>query len=118
MRNDSGLEDVSAAQRPRNRNRPRRVGWITLSQPMDNDMSESLNRRQILQRGLIVGLPLILGACQRKMSGKWKPLSPDELDSPPMKPLAGGDHPRPHPQYEHEQSPISGIVPRRDWTDA
>ena len=82
-------------------------------------MSESLNRRQIIQRGLVVGLPLILGACQRKTAARWKPLSPDEIDGPPIKPLAGAEHPRSRtPRPELEQSPISGIIPRREWTNA
>lgn len=80
-------------------------------------MSEPLNRRQLIQRALIAGVPLLLTAagCQRRNAAKWKPLAPDEIDGPPIKPLAER-HARPRPQLE--QSPMSGIIPRREWTSA
>jgi len=78
---------------------------------MDNDMPESPNRRQIIQAGLAAGTGLILLGCQRKGT-TWKPMSPDEIEGPPLKPLAEA-HPR---SRTLEVSPTSGIVSRREWT--
>lgn len=78
-------------------------------------MPESPNRRQIIQAGLALGTGLLLVGCQRKGS-TWKPMSPDEIDGPPLKPLAGA-HPRTY-EAAPEVSPISGIIARREWTNA
>jgi hypothetical protein len=82
---------------------------------MDNDMSEPVNRRQILRGGLVLTAGMVLAACQRNRMGGWKPLPQSEIDGPPLKPLAGGDSPRPLP---NRSSIPSGVVPRRDWASA
>lgn len=80
-------------------------------------MADSLNRRTVIKAGLTATAGLILLGCQRK-SAAWKPMSPDEIDGPPLRPLAGGDRPRPLPNpRKYEESPVSGIIPRRDWTN-
>jgi hypothetical protein len=83
---------------------------------MDNDMPESPNRRQIIKAGLAMSMGAFLLGCQRKTAA-WKPLSPDQIDGPPLRPLAGTTHPRTI-EAAPEVSPMSGIVSRREWTNA
>lgn len=61
-----------------------------------------------------MGTGLILLGCQSKGS-TWKPMNPADLEERPRRPLADA-HPR--SPSTPEVSPISGIVSRRDWTNA
>jgi hypothetical protein len=81
---------------------------------MDSDMAESVNRRQVLRGGLVLGAGFVLAACQRNRVGGWKPLPQSEIDGPPIKPLSSGERPRPLPRNEA----AAGVVPRRDWASA
>jgi hypothetical protein len=81
---------------------------------MLNDMSEPVNRRQILRGGLVLGAGLLLTACQRNRMRGWKPLPQEEIEGPPLKPLAGGDRPRPLPRIDS----AAGVVSRREWASA
>lgn len=80
-------------------------------------MPESPNRRQFIQTGLVMSTGLLLLGCQRK-GAAWKPMSPDQIDGPPLRPLAGTTRPRTTtPTDDPEVSPISGIISRREWTN-
>lgn len=78
-------------------------------------MSEHLNRREIIRGGLVVGAGLLLAACQRNRAGGWKPLSPEEIEVRPRKPLAGGDGPRAKPDSNQL---ANGVIPRSQWASS
>jgi hypothetical protein len=73
-----------------------------------------LNRRELLRAGLVLGAGVVLAGCQNKAKA-WKPLTEEELNGPPRKPLASGTQPRHQPWTP---SGPSGVIPRREWTTA
>lgn len=78
-----------------------------------NDPMRDLNRREIINTGLLMGAGLLLTGCAKK--GRFVPMTEAEKNGPP--------HIEPSPSYARP-TPVptpagpDGIIPRREWTSA
>jgi hypothetical protein len=83
---------------------------------MELRMQGDLNRRELLRAGLIAGAGLVLAGCKAGAKRQsWKPLSDDELNGPPKRPIARGGRIR---QLPAQPAAPGGIIARREWTSA
>jgi hypothetical protein len=81
---------------------------------MDRPVNRLPNRREVLAGGLLLSAALLVPGCQGR--GRWKPLSRDQLDRPAAIPPE--HRRRPFPGVGAPVAPVSGMIPRREWTDA
>src|ERR1043165_3250624 len=83
---------------------------------MLRDMDFDLRRREMVGGSLVLGL-LALAGCQRQKQA-WTPLSESELTGPPPAPHPLAARPRPEQQARMAPTGPSGVISRREWTNA
>lgn len=79
-----------------------------------NDAMRSLNRREILGGGVLLGASLFLAGCNKGRK-KFVPLSEAEKDGPPHIDLPAER--QPYTRGNSGGSTPAGVIPRREWTN-
>jgi hypothetical protein len=79
-----------------------------------NDAMRSLNRREILGGGVLLGASLVLAGCNKK--NRFVPLSDADKEGPPHIDLP--PERQPYTRGNNSASTVSGVIPRREWTSS